>query len=328
MSKRSRMLAFAALTALALFAAVGYVAWAALKTDSPPPVRPTSSALQLATAHKPYLVYQHVARGPHYAEVAIAPIDQASARPTFTGLICERVYDSAGKGICLIPKQEPLGSAVNARLFGPDFRPTRSARLDGIASRARVSPTGRYGAATTFVTGHSYKDVGFSTKTSLIDMDAGKVLADLEKFAVTKDGKPFEAIDFNFWGVTFAPDDRRFYATLQTSGDIYLVEGDVEARTARVIGKDIECPSLSPDGSRIAYKLRSGGSWRLHVLDLAGGRRTPLSETRSIDDQVEWLDDQRVLYGHLGDVWVARADGRGRPRVYLRDALSPAVVRS
>ena len=328
MSKRGRMLAFVALTAAALLSAVGYVAWSALKTDAPPPVRPTSSALQLATAHKPYLVYQHVARGPHYAEVAIAPIDQASARPTFTGLVCERVYASAGKGICLIPKQEPLGSAVNARLFGPDFRPTRSARLDGIASRARVSPSGRYGAATTFVTGHSYKDVGFSTKTSLIDMDAGKVLADLEKFAVTKDGKPFEAIDFNFWGVTFAPDDRRFYATLQTSGDIYLVEGDVEARTARVIGKDVECPSLSPDGSRIAYKLRNDGRWRLHVLDLASGRRTPLSETRSIDDQVEWLDNERVLYGHLGDLWVARADGRGRPRVYLPNALSPAVVRS
>ena len=322
------MLAFAALTGAALVAAVGYVAWAALKTDSPPPVRPTSSALQLATAHKPYLLYQNVARGAHYAEVAIAPVNQPGARPTFTGLVCERVYASGRNGICLIPKQEPLGSAVSARFFGLDFRPTRSARLDGIASRARVSPTGRYGAATTFVVGHSYKDDGFSTNTSLIDMDAGKVLTDVEKFAVTKDGKPFEAIDFNFWGVTFAPDDRRFYATLQTSGDIYLVEGDVEARTARVIGKDVECPSLSPDGSRIAYKLRHGGSWRLHVLELASGRRTPLSETRSIDDQVEWLDNERVLYAHLGDLWVARADGRGRPRVYLRDALSPAVVRS
>ncbi len=322
------MLAFAALTVAALFAAVGYVVWSALKTDSSPPVRPTSSALQLATAHKPYLVYQHVARGPHYAEVAIAPIAQASARPTFTGLVCERVYASAGKGICLIPKQEPLGSAVTARLFGPDFRPTGSARLDGFASRARVSPTGRYGAATTFVSGHSYKEDGFSTTTSLIDLDSGKILADLEKFAITKDGKPFESIDFNFWGVTFAPDDRHFYATLETAGDIYLIEGDVQARTARVIGKDVECPSLSPDGTRIAYKLRGDGGWRLHVLDLESGRRTPLAEARSIDDQVEWLDDQRVLYGRLGDLWVVRADGGGRPRVYLRDALSPAVVRS
>ena len=257
MSRRGRTLAFLVLLGAAVAAAVGYVAWSALKTDAPAPVRPPSSELSLATARKPYLVYQHVARDAHYAEIAIAPVDQPGARPTFTGLVCERVYASGGQGICLIPKQEPLGSAVTARLFGLDFRPTRSARLDGIASRARVSPTGRYGAATTFVTGHSYKDAGFSTKTSLIDMGAGKVLADVEKFAVTKDGKAFKSIDFNFWGVTFARDDNRFYATLQTSGDIYLVEGDVEARTARVIAKDVECPSLSPDGTRIAYKLRT-----------------------------------------------------------------------
>jgi WD40-like Beta Propeller Repeat len=227
-----------------------------------------------------------------------------------------------------VPKQEPLGSAVSARFFGIDFRPERSTRLDGIASRARVSPTGRYGAATTFVTGHSYKDAGFSTSTSVIDMAGGKKLANLEDFEITRDGEPFEAVDFNFWGVTFTPDDRRFYATLQTSGDLYLVEGDVEQRTARVIAKDVECPSLSPDGKRIGYKLRRQGRWRLHVLELTTGRSTPLAETRSIDDQVEWLDDDRILYGYQGDVWVVQADGSGRPILYLRNALSPAVVRS
>jgi hypothetical protein len=64
------------------------------------------------------------------------------------------------------------------------------------------------------------------------------------------------------------------------------------------------------------------------VLDLATGRETPLAETRSVDDQVEWLDDNRILYGLIKDVWVVRADGRGKPRIYVRDALSPAVVRS
>jgi WD40-like Beta Propeller Repeat len=327
LSRRGRVLAFVVLAGGAVAAAVAYVAWAAMKTDAPPPPRPATSELRLATASKPYVVYQHVARGPHYAEVAIASADRPGERPTFTGLVCERVYVSAGRGVCLVPKQEALGSAVAARLFDLDFRPARSVRLDGIASRTRVSPAGRYGAATTFVTGHSYQDEGFSTTTSLIDLDSARVMADLEKFAVTRNGKPFEAIDFNFWGVTFASDDR-FYATLQTAGDIYLVEGNVPARTARVVADDVECPSLSPDGRRIAYKRRDGGSWRLHVLDLASGRRTPLSETRSIDDQVEWLDDGRILYGYTGDVWVVPADGRGKPRIYLHDALSPAVVRS
>jgi hypothetical protein len=64
------------------------------------------------------------------------------------------------------------------------------------------------------------------------------------------------------------------------------------------------------------------------VLDLASGRETPLAETRSVDDQVEWLDDGRILYGLQGDIWVVPADGSGTPQVYLADALSPAVVRS
>ena len=159
-------------------------------------------------------------------------------------------------------------------------------------------------------------------------MSSGKVLANLEDFEVTRDGKRFKAIDFNFWGVTFARDERTFYATLSTAGKIYLVEGDVETRQARVIGEGVECPSLSPDQKRIAFKRRQGNEWRLYVLDLATKRETPLAETRSVDDQVEWLDDDRILYGLISDIWVVRADGRGQPRIYIPNALSPAVVRT
>ena len=238
------------------------------------------------------------------------------------------MYFAAGRGLCLIQRQDSLGASTSARTFGPDFRPFRTARLDGINSRTRVSPQGRYGAATTFVTGHSYLDAGFSTLTALIDMSSGEVLANLEKFEVTRDGERFKAIDFNFWGVTFARDERRFYATLSTAGKYYLVEGDIETRQARVISEDVECPSLSPDETRIAFKRRHRNGWRLHVLDLGTKRETPLTETRSVDDQVEWLDNERILYGLAADVWAVRADGRGRPHIYIPDALSPAVVRS
>jgi hypothetical protein len=52
-----------------------------------------------------------------------------------------------------------------------------------------------------------------------------------------------------------------------------------------------------------------------------------------VDDQVEWLDDDRVVYGlprdesALTDVWVVPADGGGRPSVLVPRAWSPAVVR-
>jgi hypothetical protein len=322
------VLAFVAVTAAAIVLAVGYVAWATIGDDEPETMAPAPSKIHDATATMPYLVYQHVARDDHYGEVAVAPIGGPDGAPVFTGMICERVYVAAGHGICLIPKQEPLGSAVSAKLFDEDFRTEETVRLDGLASRARISPRGRYAATTTFVAGHSYKDTGFSTLTSVIDLLDGKVVADLEDFEVTKDGKPFEAVDFNFWGVTFADDERHFYATLATGDDIYLVRGDVDARTAEVIAEDVECPSLSPDGRRIAYKLREGNSWRLHVLGVADGLRKPLAETRSVDDQVEWLDDDRILYGYQGDIWVVNADGRGKPSIYVHDGLSPAVVRA
>ena len=65
------------------------------------------------------------------------------------------------------------------------------------------------------------------------------------------------------------------------------------------------------------------------MLDLGSGKETALAETRSIDDQVEWLDDRRILYGtSAGDVWVVPADGTGSPAEYLAGALSPAVLRS
>jgi hypothetical protein len=329
LSSRQRLLVFAVLVGVAVAAAGGYVAWAALNSEEQEVTRPADTrAVQLATVRKPFLVYQHVARDRHYAEIVVAPVRAPRSRRTFTGLVCARVYFAAGKGLCLLPAQDPLSASVDARVFGADFKPQKKARLAGLVSRARVSPNGRYGATTTFVTGHSYLDDGFSTLTALIDMDSGKVLAELEKFEVTRDGRRFKAIDFNFWGVTFTRDGSRFYATLSSAGKMYLVEGDVAGRTARIIHSGVECPSLSPDETRVAYKAREGDRWRLHVLDLASGRETALAETRSVDDQVEWLDDGRILYGLRGDIWVVRADGRGRPRIFIPNALSPAVVRA
>ena len=105
------------------------------------------------------------------------------------------------------------------------------------------------------------------------------------------------------------------------------------------IRTDAECPSLSPDGTRVAYEKRLGGSkpgeWRLAALDLRTGQETLLAETRSVDDQVEWLDDQHLLYAvprsgteaTTSDIWQVAADGSGEPQVLVPYASSPAVVR-
>jgi hypothetical protein len=215
------------------------------------------------------------------------------------------------------------------RVFDKHYRTVYERALQGLPSRARVSPSGRWGATTTFVSGHAYASPGtFSTQTQIVDMRSGKPVANLEQFSVEKDGDTIDAPDFNFWGVTFAHDDDTFYATLATGGKRYLVKGSLGKRHVVVLRENMECPSLSPDETRIAYKKRVGdvSDWRLHVYDLETGRDIELPEQRSIDDQVEWLNDGVVLYGDGRNVWATRADGTGQPERVLARADSPASL--
>jgi hypothetical protein len=61
---------------------------------------------------------------------------------------------------------------------------------------------------------------------------------------------------------------------------------------------------------------------------------TPLAEPEGIDDQIEWLDNERILYQKNDadrptqvSIFVLPADGSGQPEVFLTDASSPAVIR-
>ena len=334
-SARSKRRSFAAITLACVLAAGGYVAWAATR-DSGSATAGRSAAGARETAGPasgtgPRLVFQNVVRGPDYAHVAVAGVGGGRTR-RITGLVCERIHVTDQRGLCLLSRPSLTGPKFTASVLDEDLRVRHELRLPGILSRARVSPDGRYGVATGFVVGHSYADGGeFSTRTTLIDMASGKTLADLEDFTVTRDGRAVRAADRNFWGVTFTRDSDRFYATMRTGGRTFLIEGDVPSRRAHTLHTNVECPSLSPDGTRIAYKRRVDEGrviWRLHVLDLRTMRDSAVAERRMVDDQVEWLDDDTLLYGLEGSVWATRADGGGAPRPYLPDALSPAVVRA
>jgi hypothetical protein len=289
-----------------------------------------------ATPPKPLdILFRRTVIDMNYGKLARVSSGDREAAEIITNFSCEVVHFAAGRGVCL-KADRGVFTTYAAQFFDSKFQLAATLSLNGIPSRTRTSRDGRLAAITVFVSGHSYASTDFSTQTLLVNAGNGSVLADLEEFKVERNGERISSADFNFWGVTFSPDSRYFYSTLSTNHKHYLIKGDIEARTATVLHENVECPSLSPDGSRIAFKkrLENRPAWRLHVLDLVTMRETALSEERSIDDQLEWLDNDRVLYAvpdasssATTNVWISVIDNSAPPQLFLRDAYSPAVVR-
>jgi hypothetical protein len=288
-----------------------------------------------AIVARPFVLFRHTAQDANFGALAMVPLDNLEAPRRMAGVTCQRLSFASGRGLCL-HQQRGVFNTYSAIVLDRLMNAGTSVKLAGLPSRTRISPDGSVGAVTVFVVGDDYA-ADFSTRTTMIDLAGGDEIGELEQFSTWRNGERFRAVDFNFWGVTFASDGNTFYAALRTAGKTYLVRGELALRRLTVIRENVECPSISPNNRLLAYKKRVGpspDSWRIHVLDVqSGAERIVGSEVRYIDDQVEWLDDQHVLYGiprrttSIVDVWVASIDGTEPPHIFLPEADSPSVVR-
>ncbi|WP_432120267.1 hypothetical protein [Streptomyces sp. S1] len=261
----------------------------------------------------------------------VARVDpSAPGGRTAGGPSCDRFHAAGPTALCL-QRRPGVPARSYAIVLDRKLREIRRVALPGIPSRARVSASGNMLSWTMFATGDSYARSSFSTRTSILDLRTGYLVKNMELIPLTLGGRRYHAPDVNYWGVSFAADDNRFYATVSTNGRTHLVEGDVEKWSARALRENVECPSLSPDGTRLAFKKRvSAGPrdpWRLYVYDLSTGREHPVAERRGIDDQALWTDARTLAYGYGGAVWSVPADGTGTPRRLAAGASSPAAPR-
>lgn len=297
---------------------------------------PAVASLDLAgVLAVPHVVFRSTALGPTYGKVAMVPLSAPGGPRATTSTDCERVYATARRVLCLAADRG-IVTTYTATVLDDRFAKVRALDLSGIASRARLSRDGRFAATTSFISGHSYASASFSTQTTITDVDR-RASSNVEDYALVHRGKVIKPTDRNVWGVTFAGGDT-FYATVAWGGSTWLTRGSLSQRRLETIRSDAECPSVSPDGTHVVYKKRLGaapGQWRLASYDLSRRTETLLASTRSVDDQVEWLDDTTVIFGlprtgaqaGVSDVWAQRIDASARPTRLITGAWSPAVVR-
>ncbi len=345
-------MAFALFAAACTIAAVVYVSLAARRVSPPnapgrePLAAPSAAPAQdtvssrLAELRRDAHLYYRSARTGEVGQIVVASLSDPEGQRWVSPLHCDRAHFSRDLGVCVQGRTSGLGGQVDVQLIDGELRTRQRFEFDGFPSRARVASDGRFASVTLFVSGDDY-EADFSTRTKIFDVAANRLLPDIEFFDVERDGQPFASVDFNYWGVTFVEGSSHAYATLGTGGKTHLVRTDIAARQVQTLREDAECPSLSPSGKRLAYKQRAGaaGTWRLHVLELDSLTSRPVSgEARSVDDQVEWLDEQRIVYGvyrdperqELGaDLWMSPIDGQAEEtaRLWLPLASSPAIIR-
>jgi len=335
-----RVVALVAVVAVVVLGVGAFVvgSWQAQRRAVNEAPTPLSTDLAAVLAG-PHILFRNTLPGEQYGLVAAVALDDPAGPRAFTDVACDRLYAAGGTTACLRTVRG-VATRYEAELLDENWAGITTWPLPGVPSRVRVSPDGSLIGSTAFVTGHSYAQIGFSTETKIHRLD-GTDLGDLESWTFLVDGVPFTSSDRNFWGISFV-DDKLFYATAQSlsANTTWIVTGDVPSRTLTTLRAGGECPSVSPDHSRVAYKkvVRVEDAqkvWAYAVLELATGTETLFPVTEGCDDQIEWLDNDTILYGMprqdepgTTDIWALDIATPGaRPRLLIEGAWSPAVVR-
>ncbi len=109
----------------------------------------------------------------------------------------------------------------------------------------------------------------------------------------------------------WAPDGVRIaYVSFESrlSSAIYIQDRE-RGRREKVLAREgiNGAPGFSPDGQRLAVALSFEGSLDIYVLDIESGKLTRVTDTRAIDTEPVWIDNDTLVF---------TSDRSGGPQLY------------
>jgi hypothetical protein len=280
----------------------------------------------------PFVLFRTLAPPEAHGHVALLRLDPPEGPRLLTTLSCLRVHYAAGGGVCVVNETVKTVSMHAAYAFDGTLARGRRIALAGVPTRVRVAPNGRHAAITTYQEEETPEGERLAIDSIVVDLRTGRTLADLRQFRLDNDGLPPIARPIDVSSVAFERDSDRFFAAVASSSEHYLVAGSISERRMTAIRTGVASESLSPDGQQLVVKkMGEHGFWRLAVIDLRTWHERQLVHERSVDDQVEWLDNDHVLYHDADEnsssLWMLPVDGVNGPRLFVRDAVSGVVQR-
>lgn len=146
---------------------------------------------------------------------------------------------------------------------------------------------------------------------------------------VSREIRPYEAVDPEVEGYTFSPNRKRMVFTkrMSNSFEIYHLfiaraNGTIIRQLTNEHRREIE-PHWSPVDNRIAYAGGTGGrtgKWDVYLLDLDTGEKKKLTRNRGADWVCGWSPNADWVlmtseFGGNWDIYAIRPDGTNRIRI-------------